>query len=163
MNHSGQLFSLFAMILFGLSSCFKQTPIEDDINQRKAAIHVAEQYVSALKNNQLEKAMNMSTTPYWLDGDILYHSENLEKELHRVLAQNEILKHLKTVNARFFAKADLEIFAPRLLSKLQEKQIQGDYFVALQMIDSNTDREPQGILFFMQLKDGMWLINGLSD
>lgn len=163
MNYSGRLLSLFTLTLLGLSSCFKQMPIEDDINQKKAAITVAEKYVAALKDSQLEKMSDMSALPYWLDGTVVHSPEILNRELRKMLSKSESLKRLQTVNARFYARADLEIFAPRLLSQMQEQQMQGDYFVVLQMIDPSVDRETEGVLFLMLFEDGKWQISGLSD
>lgn len=168
MHYTGRLLSLFAITCLGLSACLKQVPIEDDMNQKRAAIAVAQKYMSALEQQEFEAIMALSTTPYWLDGDIVQDREVLEKMWREALSSKPNTERFETVNARFYSKADLEFFAPRLLEQLQEKQMPaGEYFVVLQFVEAGVDAEPdadrEGVLFLMHFEDGKWHVNGLSD
>jgi galactokinase len=173
MHHSARRLTLLTLSLLGLNSCFTQAPLDEDINQRKAAIAVAEKYMSAIQSTEIEALLDMSKTPYWLDGEIVDQPDKLAKALRKGLSHNEKAKRLQRVNARFYSRADLKIFMPDLLKRFQEKNMQGDYFVILQLTDPTQGGEnrgllfrngkPEGILFIMQFEDGKWRISGLED
>ena len=159
------LLSLVAITCLGLSSCFKQVPIDEDMNQRKAAISVATKYMQAFEDHEVDKLLAMSKTPYWLDGKVVGEDEELNRIFREELIGEVDEERWELLNARFYSTADMEMFAPRLMKKLKVYPgAKESYFVALQMTDKERpSSEPEGVIFLMAFEDGQWYVQGLDD
>ena len=149
-----------ALSFIGLAACVKNVPIDEDLSQRQAAIEVTRAYVEAIETQQLDFVVAHSVFPYWLDGEIV-DAAQLKKMLQD---EAEDLARWKLKQLRFFSGADIEIFAPRVIEKLDKNQIAHAYFVVAQFTDrSEKKRRVENVLFMLQFENGRWQIAGLED
>jgi len=158
MRFKAMTLHLLGIIL--LSSCWIHAPIEENMSLRKQAVETARDYFNALENGHIDRVIEQSIFPYWLDGDPV-DAEELKKELEE---ESHELSRWKLIKARFYTREDIEIFAPRMLKQASNQEFSPEYFVVLQFTDKNNpNREAEGVLFFMVYQKGHWKIQGLED
>ena len=142
----------------------ERLPIDEDPNQRQAAVKAARAYMNALQTQDFDTAVAMSGYPFWLDRTIMPSADLLEKEYRRELDGDNELGRWKLLRARFYSREDMEIFAERLVKRLSDKNIPTEHFVVLQYEDQRGDRKrSENILLMMAFEEGQWRVYGLED
>lgn len=150
-------FGLFALLT--LSACAtQQIPIDEDMNQRQAAISTSKQFMNALIQQKLQSAVALTTPTMWLDGSV-ESQKTFAREVKRELPR---IAGYKVHSARFYSKEDLQIFMPELLTEIKAHQQPHDYFVVVRMLNAK-GIEADALLLSLVYQNDKWKISGIDD
>ena len=138
--------------------------IEDNPNEKTKAVSVANKYLNAFFQGDIEKAMAMSNTPFWGDGHILETEPLLRKELEGQLKGNR--KHppgFTVESTAFFTLSQIKLLAPKVYKRLETKNFMPQNMFAVVISINMQGRSEKGLIFMQKQTDGMWKVVGIDD
>ena len=151
-------FTALSLLCCSLWGCPKQVPLDEDMNARRAAIATAREFFTHLEKGQVDAAVALTREPFWLDGEMA-DREQLSRELRENLDE---INAWHIIDARFFSKADMNLFAQRMVKKMRRRGVPNDYYVVVQFREHD-DNDTESILMMLEYVKGQWRLAGLDD
>lgn len=151
---------LATMLLIGLTAC-QNVRIEDDPAEQAKATAVAEKYVKAFAAHDGTLVMEMSTLPFWGDGEAFPDKAALQAALADQLNDDaDYAFELKS--ARYLPPAEWAKDYPKLFQQLQAAGMtQNLHAVELQVV---IDGQPDtGVVLVRRNEQGLWTVAGIGD
>ncbi|MEZ0370892.1 MAG: hypothetical protein ACAI44_17500 [Candidatus Sericytochromatia bacterium] len=151
---------LAVMLTTGLIACQK-VRVEDDPAEQAKATALAEKYVKAFAEGNGPLVLEMSTTPFWGDGEIVASQEELEAALKDQLKDVQELK-FTVKEARYLPLSELKLMMPGLHERLVADKFTEEVHAVVLTLDVDGEQE-QGLVLVKRLEDGMWRVVGIGD
>jgi len=151
---------LLAGLLVLLTSCAK-VRVEDDPSEQAKATALAEKYVKAFAEGNGPLVLEMSTTPFWGDGQVLPTRPALETELKDQLKD---IKGLPFVvkGTRFVPLTEFKSKYPDLFENLAKAKFNADIY-AVQLTVQIKGKPENGIVLLRRDEQGIWSVAGIGD
>ncbi len=153
------------LITLGLSltlwGCSKDPNLSNDPSEQSKAISVASRFLEAFATGNSELAIEMSTVPFWGDGDLISSQAELQAE---ILEQTKGMTPPKLIvkGAMMLSLAQLEIVSPGLHHKIQQEIIASDVY-AVPILLSVDGEEEHGVVLVKRQSNGIWKVIGMGD
>lgn len=147
--------SVLSLLLF---SC-KHIKPEEDASQKAKAIAVSKQFTQAFLDNKPTEVLNLSTSPFWKDGDAV-NTEQVQSWLKKNTPQSR--PETTITEAQFFTLDELFAKAPDLKEKFSDQGFATDNIYAV-LLKVTTPEGPMAVILFPKYEKGTWKIAGFED
>lgn len=150
-------------ILLGTAACQKTITIEDNPSERARAISVAEKFLMAFDNGKIEQMFEISSAPFWGDGDVILNRQSLLEKFTAQIGEQPS-SNVSIKGAQFLTLEQIRVINPRIHRRLKKSDFLAYYphlylVVLLVEIDG---RENNGLILLNE-KQGMWEVVGIGD
>lgn len=154
---------LSAFLLGTVVACHRVN-IENDPSEKAKAISVAQGYIQALYDANLDKAIGLTSLPFWEDGLMYTDLKSYVKAVQKEFSSEPGMGKLAFEKARFFTREDIEVLGDgaKAINELKNKgfPLDGVYFVVLAIRVEAQDIS--GVVLVKQEK-GMWKVVGIDE
>lgn len=158
-----QTLTWFCMLLLSaqLSACHHKVAIEEDPSERAKATAVAEKYLQAFAESNVPLVLEMSSTPFWGEGDILPDQASLLEALKTQLAHSQQLNYT-VKDLKFLTLDQLQTTYPELHQQLVETQFVDGIYAVIMSLEVEGEQEG-GMVLVRRGEDGIWRVAGIGD